>query len=203
MQNIDLLNKYNDLFIPSFICLPYKTINGDFVIDLTEKDKDTKLRRLQVKNIPQNTILLVLNEYSKIAPNNKIASILQEIPGVIKCCDYLLITIIDNKIYYFFIEMKSKNINPIEIKQQFKGASSLVEYFNAIIEYFYDLPYPKLSYLNPRYVLFSGRKLNKTKTKFRSYEKHSLPEHYIQHNVGTNQSYEATVEFSSLLGKTI
>lgn len=198
MQPIDLLNKYKDIYVPSFIVHPYKK-NDVRSIVLTEKDKSTKLKEIAINNVPDDTILLNLHQYSALNLGEKLKIILDDAPGIFKCCDYLLISVLKGKAYLIFIEMKTnlkvKSIDYGVVRKQFRGASCFIEYCNAIIEHFYNMPSIRSLELNLRYVLIAGAKLNKQPTR-RAYSKHVSPETFLKLNVDVNMPL---VEFGKLL----
>jgi len=200
MQAIDLFNSYKNIYAQSFIIQPYETNKG-FGITLTENDKTAKLREVTVYNVPKNTMLLPLDDYSKLGLGNKLKNILQADLGIFQCCDYLLITIVNDEIYLFFIEMKSEKINASDIGRQFKGANCFLEYCHAIIEHFFSIPSPRLSTRNTRYILISGQRPNKQPTKRKSFAKHSKPDDFIHQRVGDDK--KASIPFVSLLSEKV
>jgi len=198
IQSKDLFDKYNDIYTQSFVLHPHESGDG-YNITLTENDLTAGLRKLVINNVPKNTSLIALQQYSDLGLGNKMKSILNDAPGIFKCCDYLIITIVDNKLHLIFVEIKSEKINPSDIIKQFKGASCFIDYCNSIMEYFYNSSPLQVSNLNPRYVLISGKKLNKTSTKQKRFGAHSSPEIFNHCKVSVDNNKTASITFGKLL----
>ena len=194
IKPIDLFNKYKDVYAEPFVIYPDKS-DKEYSVTLTENDHSSKLRKLTVRNVPKDTILLPLHEYSNIELGNKLKNILKSEHGIFKCCDYLLITMVKGKLFLVFIEMKSEQLDSSNIKKQFKGASCFIEYCNAIIEHFYNMPSLKSLTVNPRYVLISKGTLNKRSIKPKTYGKHSSPDNFARLKVSISDKNSATVTF--------
>ena len=96
-----------------------------------------------------------------------------------------------------FIELKSRGFSNSDVKRQFKGASCFIEYCNAVIEYFLDRPVDKLSSLDTRYVLISGRAPGKRPTKYVKYVNISSPDNFYHHRVGNVNS--SSIPFGMLI----
>jgi len=197
IQPIDLFNGYNEIYTQSFIVHP-DVKDNEYSVTLTEDDRTAKLKKLTVSNVPKNTILLPLHKYSDLCLGNILKNILKSASGIFKCCDYLIVTIAKGKLYLVFIEMKSKEINSVDIKKQFKGASCFIEYCNSIIEYFCNMPSRKSLTINTRYVSVYGNKLNKTPTRRRCYTNHSSPDNFLPYMVGIDDN-AASIPFELLL----
>jgi len=180
---IDLFNKYIDIFVPTFINYP-KEVDGKYTFTLTETDPAAKLKKVVISDVPQNTILLDMQKYSKLNMGEKMKDIINDESGFFKCCDYLLVSERNSKLYMIFIEMKSSNIDKPKIISQFKGASCFMVYCNAIIERFYNIP-DKISDLQTSYALLSWGNMNKKPTvRKNKYRKPLSPENYIHRKAG-------------------
>jgi hypothetical protein len=186
-QPFDLFNSYNSIFAQSVIVAGNKT-DGEYSVTLTESDKQAKLKNVTIYNIPENSILIKLHEYSKLGLGNKLSTIINADAGVFRCCDYLLATMIKNELCLYFIEMKSENFVSSEVIQQFKGAICFAEYCNAIAEHFFNLTGVKSLTLNVHYVLITGKKYNKTPTKNYRRKKKSTPEDFHIYPVGIDKN---------------
>ena len=195
----DLFSKYKDIYDEQFIVYPDE-INGEYSLTLTESDYLSKLRILTVNSVPKNTIMLPLQEYSKLGLGTRLKKILKPDPGIFKCCDYLLISMVREKLYMIYIELKTGQIIASEIKEQFKGASCFIEYCNAIIEHFYCTPLVKPLSVNARYILIS-KGTRKESIKPKSYERHSSPDNFAHAKVSVRDEKKksATVSFGSFL----
>jgi len=197
LQPMDLFNKYKDIYAESFIINPKESDNGYSVV-MTEKDRSATLRRVTVFNVPKDTILLSMQDYSEMKHGNKMKSILKPGPGIFRCCDYVLISVYEKKIYLIFIEMKSSVAMTSGVDMQFKGASCILEYCHAIIEHFYDMPSIRLSTLDTRYVFIYGVTSDKRPTKNRGYGNISTPSAYIKIRLPIRKN-AGSIRFSALL----
>jgi hypothetical protein len=162
MRAKDLLDVYKKIYKQSFIKHPIFDDNlNEYYVILTEKDKSAELDTLIIRNIPKNSILLPMSVYSNLKLESKMKHIFDSETGIFKCCDYVLLTMINDELHIFFIELKSINFDKKEVMKQFKGARCFIEYSNAIIMHFHDVSSFKLMEFGIRYFLFSKRPLNK------------------------------------------
>ncbi|MCL2163784.1 MAG: hypothetical protein FWH55_05170 [Oscillospiraceae bacterium] len=189
MTPLDMLNNYLKIYMPVFVTHPEKS-NGNYKFTLTENDPAAKLRKIVVSNVPEYSILLNLQEYSKLNIGNRLGRIIRDAHGIFKCCDFLLISADGANLDFVYIEMKSKAIVPSDIIEKFNGASCFMEYCRAVIDYFFDAPIPKP--VSPRisYALLSWRNLNKASTvppitKKNKYRKSLTPAKYIHRKIGS------------------
>jgi len=197
MTNLnDVFSKYSDIYTQSFIICPTE-IDGEYSIILTENDKMATLKKLEIYNVPQKTILLPLHQYSELNIGSTLKKIFIDDPGVFMCCDYIVITISDDKLYYIFIEMKSYKPSNSDVRKQFKGATCFIEYSNAIMEHFYGVTSLKSLSLNMRYHLVYQRTYNKRVTKWEQCKYTSSPEKIHLHCV--EKSNEVSVPFGVFL----
>jgi hypothetical protein len=196
IQKNELFDKYNNLFLESFISRPTKT-GDEYAVTLTEKDKWAALQKLTIRNIPSNSILLKLDAYSKFSIGNQLSTIINNEKDVFSCCDNLLITLTENKLYLIFVEMKSENFKPSAIKKQFKGATCFLDYCNAILEHFYDMQSIKTFAFEFRYNLVTTKTIAKRpiNNDFKSIKK--TPDNYGKHSV-TIDNKSAAISFSAL-----
>jgi hypothetical protein len=187
IQPRDLFLHYNDIYAKSFIILPDEK-DGEYSVTLTEDDKTAKLKELKIYNVPKNTILLPLHKYSELLLGYALKDIFNADIGIFKCCDYLLITMRDNELYLIFIEMKSEKYSTGDIKRQFKGATCFIEYCNAAIRHFYDMPLLKSMPLNMRYYLVYQKGLNKWPTAKTIDPQPQSFDNFYRYNVGNDKS---------------
>jgi len=193
----DVFSKYSDIYTQPFIVCPTE-IDGEYSITLTENDKTATLKKLEIYNVPQKTILLPLHQYSELNVGNTLKKIFIDEPGVFMCCDYIVITISDDKLYYIFIEMKSSKPSfNYDVRKQFKGATCFIEYSNAIMEHFYGITSLKSVPLNMRYYLIYQGTLNKKATKFEKYKCPSSLDKFHPHCV--EKRNEVSVPFGVFL----
>ena len=180
----DLLSCYKQIYVTSFIEYPLET-DGKFSISLTETDPAAKLKKVTISDVPEKSMLLKLNEYSKLNIGNKMNKIINDEKSIFQCCDYLLMSEDESKLYMVFIEMKSTNLDRSHITSQFKGASCFMEYCNSIAKHFYGLPLENQLACDTSYVLLSWRNMRKTPTvKKNKYRKPLQPDEYIHCQVG-------------------
>ncbi|MCL1808813.1 MAG: hypothetical protein FWG42_03480 [Clostridiales bacterium] len=198
MMPMDLLICYDKIYIDSFVIHPDEA-GGKYSITLIENDTSASLKKLTVSNVPQDTILLPLQRYSELHIGEKLKGIIKGAPGIFKCCDYLIITITQSGMYLIFIEMKSNEFIQSDVSKKFKGANCFIEYCNAIIDNFYDVPLRNKITPKMRYVLITGKRFNKKQTKLKGekYTKLSSPDNYTCHMVGIENN-SASVPFDLL-----
>ena len=195
----DLFCKYSDIYAEQFAIYPDE-VDNEYCLTLTENDRLSKLRRLTINNVPKNTLLLPLQKYSKLDIGLSLKEVLKSDPGVFKCCDYLLISMVNDKLYLIYIEMKSNKVVPSEVIKQFKAATCFINYCNAIIEHFYNTPLTMPLTVNVRYVLIT-KGTRKESIKHKSYEKHSSPDKFAHAKVRISDENKksATVSFGTFL----
>jgi hypothetical protein len=192
----DVFSSYNDIYTQSFIVRPDE-IDGELCVTLTEGDKKAKLKTLKIRNVPKKTILLPLYQYSKLNVDKDLRTIFNNELGVFKCCDYVLITINNDKLYYIFIEMKSSKPCNYDVKKQFKGATSFIGYSNAIIEQFCNITSFESISLNMRYHAVHQGTYNKRATQWDRYKCPSSPDNFYPHWVEKDK--EVSAQFGSFL----
>jgi len=105
--------------------------NGRRFAMLKECGIGSKLKRVDIYDIPEGSILIKLDQY------NQPDSLFKNHRGQRKRCDYVLVTTIENRDILLFIEMKSSRIRNIEIEQQFKGAECVIDYCDAVLNRFH------------------------------------------------------------------
>jgi len=113
------------------------------------------------------------------------------------CCDYVLITINEDELYYIFIEMKSSQPHNYDVRKQFKGATCFIGYSNAIMEHFYGITSLKYISLNMRYHLVYQGRYNKRATKWERYKCPSSPDNFYPH--GVERKKDISIPFGEFL----
>lgn len=121
---------------------------------LKESGADAKLKRVDIYDIPDGSLLLNLDKYEQ--PK----SLFRDEKGQRQRCDYVLVTKVENRKLLLFIEMKSSKLKNTEIQKQFKGAECVIDYCNAALTRFHDQS-DLLKKLEKRFVVF--------------YKPHSIP----------------------------
>jgi len=189
----DVFSSYSDIYTQSFIVRPDE-IDGVRYITLTENYKTATLRTLKISDVPKKTILLPLHQYSELSIGSTLKKIFNDEPGIFTCCDYVLITINKDNLYYIFIEMKSYKPHNYDVRRQFKGATCFIRYSNAIIEHFYGITSLKSISLNMRYHLVYQGRYNKRATKWERYKCPSSPDNFYPHGVEKNKNISIPFE---------
>lgn len=128
MANLESLNELLVDKIKGTICIN----NGRRFAMLKESEKDSKLKRVDIYDVPEGSILIKLDQF------NQPDSLFKSHKGQCKRCDYVLVTTIENIDILLFIEMKSSKIRNIEIEQQFKGAECVIDYCDAVLNRFHN-----------------------------------------------------------------
>ena len=130
MDSCEMLEKFNALFTDSFIRVPDND-KGSHIFILTETDKCAKWQAIEIRGVPQNSILLKMHNYP---PSDKV---FKSTKGERKMCDYILLTSYKGDLYFIFIEMKSQNLDNRDIVPQFMGGDCFMTYCAAIAEKFH------------------------------------------------------------------
>jgi hypothetical protein len=164
----------------------------EYILLLKENDRLAKLKEVTIRNVPKDSMLISLQS---VDFGEKLKNVINPNYGVFKCCDYLLISGISDKIILVFIELKSKTTENVDIKKQLKGATCFFRYCDSIVNCFIN-PDSTLVTQEHRYVLFSARNINKT-TRRKNQHLHINPDSFYHHGLG-NKSHE-TVHFDALL----
>ena len=71
---IDLQLCFKKVYKESFLSYPYAD-NGLFNVSLKEAEPQSKIKEIVISNVPKNTILLNLHEYSKLTIGNQLKNI--------------------------------------------------------------------------------------------------------------------------------
>jgi len=114
---------------------------------LRETGAEAKLKKVKVFDVPDSSILINLDrcEQPKTLFRNE--------KGQRQRCDYVLLTIFNNREFMIFIEMKSTTVKDTEVQRQFKGAECIMDYCNAALNRFHDQR-NLLSAFQKRFVVF-------------------------------------------------
>ena len=188
------LEKYKILCKEPFIFCPHNQC-----VTLEETKESATLRKVVIENLPNKTIVLDLDKYSNLNTGKSLRSILESEKGIFKCCDYLIITIVENRINLIFVEMKSNLPKPSEVIKQFKGGYAFFAYSHAIVEQFYTDEVIEISNFVFKYVVVTNKTSNKRTTKLDKYSNKSYtPANYLTRSVNNNNNSE-NIYFGRLL----
>jgi hypothetical protein len=114
---------------------------------LSETDPGAALKKVVIRDLEPNSCLIKLDEIS--LPSRMFNSDRE----CAKLCDYLLLTEKDGRKLILFLEMKSGCPKIEDIRNQFKGAKCLINYWASIMQTFYP-EMDNVSNYNPRFVYF-------------------------------------------------
>ena len=123
---IDIIRKLLD---SSAVIVPTDD-SGVLEIRLKETDPKAKLRLVQIRGVPKNTLLIKVDG---AAPLN---ALLSAEKGIRQRCDYVLLTEKKNAPVLIYCEMKSTSVSSSEVTRQFKGGVCIVQYFNSLMREF-------------------------------------------------------------------
>lgn len=161
--------------------------NGRRFAMLKETGIDAKLKKVMIYDVPENTVLLKLDEYEQ--PH----TLFKEGNGQRCRCDYVLITEIGTSKYIIFIEMKSKNFKNNNVIKQFKGAECLIDYCDSALNRFYDLN-DKLKHYKKRFVLFyKSTSVRKSPSRQPSSNRNSTPDSMLKYPNPVNPTISSLV----------
>ncbi|MGR3219609.1 MAG: hypothetical protein ACUZ8H_07310 [Candidatus Anammoxibacter sp.] len=107
---------------------------GRCFVRLKEKDKKAKLNKIDIYDVPNDSMLIKLDV---VDPPH---SLFKTGKGECKRCDYILIMNKENRSILLFIEIKSvKELRtPSKIRNQFRGAECIIDYCNATLRRFHN-----------------------------------------------------------------
>lgn len=123
---------------------------------LKESGRDAKLKRVDIYDIPIDSVLL------KIDKSKPPITLFKTGKGQRKRCDYILFTEMNGVKYMLFIELKSKKVK--KHLKQFKGSECIIDYCDATLNRFYNQNNLLQTY-EKRFVLFYKFSINKKKTR--------------------------------------
>jgi len=125
---------------------------------LKESGAEARLKRVDIYDIPDGTVLLNLDMY------NQPRSLFKGEQGERQRCDYVLITAMGNQPVLVFIELKSSALKNTEIERQFKGAECVMDYCDAALNRFHGQN-GLLRQCQKRFVVFYRPRLAKQRTR--------------------------------------
>ncbi|MCG6553098.1 MAG: hypothetical protein L7F77_12300 [Candidatus Magnetominusculus sp. LBB02] len=181
------------LFNENILGNPIRNKGRSFV-DLKEKEPQAKLKNVTLLGIPDDTIVIKLDEY--IGEVN----LFKHNRGLLRRCDYVIFSKTKDKDIIVFIELKSFKPKNEEIIQKFKSSLCIVDYCKAILKHFYNDTNPLDSFTN-HFILFYKNNLNKTPTSRKqpnTPKKGCTPDNYKKKSVNNNDE----VELRSILCST-
>ena len=146
MDPSEILERINALFADSFMSVPDKD-KGSYRFVLTETDPGAKLQTIEIRDVPENSILLKTHGYS---PPGKV---FKSTKGECKMCDYILLTSYKGDLYFVFIEMKSKSLDSKDFVPQLVGGNCFMTYCAAMAEKFHGARISS-SHLQKRNIVF-------------------------------------------------
>ncbi len=140
------------------IVVELSEMNGRGYVRLHETGADAKLKKVDILDVPKNSVLLHLEQYEQ--PK----SLFEGKKGERKRCDYVLVTAIGNRPLMLFIELKSTTFKSGDVVRQFKGAECIMDYCDAALTRFHDQD-RVLAQCAKRFVVFYRPRAHKTRTR--------------------------------------
>ena len=141
---------------------------------LIEKDESAKLRKVNILDLPSNTMVLALDKI-------KTDTLFQKGKGQNTRCDYLIIT--DDKV--IFVEMKSHedapNVYRDDCIKKYTSSKCLLAYIDEVVLELYQQP-KILEHKDQHYVLlYKDFSINKTSTSLKPSTalSNTTPEHFL------------------------
>ncbi len=180
---MDLISLIKNLFVLNLI---EEVIleGGSYKITMKEKNKNSKLSKVDIRGLPANSIALKLD---KIDPNILKKFLLGK-KGEVTRCDYVLFVQESNNNYMYFIELKSKYPKYQKVENQLKSSYCLIKYCSMLAENFHNTDV--LNNFEDRYIVIKRQNMNKRPTEIRNnnWSKNS-PFNYATINLSTKDSY--------------
>ncbi len=125
---------------------------------LKEDAPDSKLKPVKIFDVSPNSVLIKLDK------SEQPKTLLQEGRGQRQRCDYVLLTIYQDRPLMLFVEMKSRTAKKPEIQRQFKGAECIMDYCNSVLKRFHDQE-DFLGQFQKRFIVFYKSGLTKQRTR--------------------------------------
>jgi hypothetical protein len=125
---------------------------------LKERGAEAKLKRVDIFDIPEGSLLLNLDQYEQPI------SLFRGEQGERQRCDYVLVTAMETVPLLVFIEIKSSILKNSEIQRQFKGAECVLDYCDAALDRFHGQN-GFLRQFKKRFVVFYRPRLAKQRTR--------------------------------------
>ena len=168
--------------------------NGRRFARLKETDKGAKLKRVDIFDVPKESMLIKLD--STEPPH----SLFKNGKGKCRRCDYVLITQTKYKRIILFIEMKSAKRVPVrEVKQQFRGAECVIDYCNATLKRFHDQT-DFFGKYEKRFVVFYKPSISKKATRLpkksgyvKTSKTNDKPEDMLKYHAPINPSLQSLI----------
>ncbi|KTD49613.1 hypothetical protein Lrub_0712 [Legionella rubrilucens] len=147
--------------------------------------EDQTSSEVQILNVPEDSLVIRVDAFQ--APK----SIFNNIKGVCKRADFVLISFTDKTIIY--IEMKKSTGKWSEVLDQLKGAECFIYYCQKIgIAYWENEDF--LKQYKHRFVVIGGTNLAKEKTRVtKSQEEHDTPSRALKINNPNNLQYKSLI----------
>ena len=131
---------------------------GRCFAQLKEDAADAKLKMIRIFDVSPGSILINLDKVEQ--PR----TLLRNEKGQRQRCDYVLLTICENRPLMLFVEIKSSTVSKAEIQRQFKGAECMMDYCDAVLNRFHDQDNLLGSFLK-RFVVFYKPRIAKRATR--------------------------------------
>lgn len=161
--------------------------DGRRFVQLKETGADAKLKRVDICDLPEGSLLINLDKFEQ--PKSLFKGTL----GERQRCDYVLITSLGAQPMLVFIELKSATVKASEIERQFKGAECIIDYCDATLNRFHDQN-GLLKQCEKRFVVFYRPRLAKLRTRPVSIaRKNDTPERAFRYPAPHNPTLRALV----------
>jgi hypothetical protein len=188
----EALKIFETLFADSFANAPESIRDRQYFV-LEENDPAAKLKRVEIRDVPEGSLLLKMQEYPALS------GVFKSTKGECKRCDYIILTPCENDLYILYIEMKSLYPNKQDVILQLKGADCFMTYCRALAECFHSSEISSCS-SKKRFILFYSNNSNKTSIVPRAMSAvHSSPENMMRFPVGSRKKSGPFVMFKELL----
>ncbi|MGC9196219.1 MAG: hypothetical protein ACP5IL_12305 [Syntrophobacteraceae bacterium] len=132
--------------------------HGRCFAQLKEDAPGSKLKTVKILDVSHDSVLIKLDKFEQ--PR----TLLQDGLGQRQRCDYVLLTVWQDKPLMVFVEMKSRTAKDAQIQRQFKGAECIMDYCNSVLKRFHGQA-DFMDCFQKRFIIFYKPGISKRRTR--------------------------------------
>lgn len=197
-----MLRALNSIILPDAVLPLAKMANGQGLLVLKEDDESSKIRKLKILDVPENSFAFTLDH--KVGSRGRKAPCFKQLSsyfhpendaGINKGCDLVLFTQFRDVWYVLVLDMKSDKPNRDGTTRQLQNSELFVKYVCSLIKAYYpDAGSVALVYQKT----FTSTKTRKSGV----YQgRDTAPPEYLPVFVKVDDHMEASVHLGKLLGQ--
>ena len=197
-----MLEILNNIIHPDSVLPITQTANGQGTLVLKENDEASKIKKLNILDVKQDSFAFTLDH--KVKQTDKKHPCFKQLSsyfhpenniGINKGCDLVLFTQFRKAWYVLLLDMKSDKPNKSATERQLQNSELFVKYICSLVTAYYpDAILQKLRY-KKTYTITQVRK-NPVYSR-----RDSAPSDYLSISVDVNAQQEASVHLGKLLGQ--